>query len=867
MELKEYQIATLEAFVRWRDALAEARAKSDTAIAALQGVGADVPDDVRDYPRSAWQRLAESGGVAQTAGPYASRTDDAARPIPHVCFKVPTGGGKTLLAAAALERLNRQTGLTLWITPTRAIYEQTKAAFKNREHPYRQMLERASGGRVKLLEKDDPFTRADAANYLCVMLLMLPAANRQKGREFLRMFRDSGHYPTLFPDSDDTLGDGKMLSRYPDVERLCVNPGCPSRQDRKCECRCGEKWKTGPVKRSLFNVFKMLRPVVVLDEAHKAYGAKKQESNEEFVRSVSRIDPSLVIELSATPNRGISNLLVDITGEELKNEEMIKLPVQVKSSTNADWRTTLAGAHDELERLQAEGVSLQMSEGRYIRPIAVVRVERTGKEQRDGERIHSEDVREYLVRGLEVSAEAVAVKSSEMDELRGKDLLSEFSPVRWIITKAALMEGWDCPFAYVLVMLDNTRAQKALTQLVGRVMRQPHARRTGREALDQCYVYCCNTDVGVAVTQVKNGLEQEGLTGLGDAVLSDSPDFQRVPFQRRASFRNRDIFLPLVLHQDGADWRELDYQRHILPGVDWEAIEAPDPQSSLAEPARWQSATVDVGDIPPAYHGEQELYIDKTVRISWFARRLSDVVPNPWQAARISRQLVEKLREAGNADEEIHDRRSYLASALREDVIAAVETDAERFFRDKLGRREIRFDLQAGQPNFQMVDTYEIPAPGGPGGLLARNDHQPVQLSLFEPVYESQFDTTLERNFARYLDEQKALQWWHRVAVRQRGDYYLRGWKPDRIWPDFVAMGGETNGKPHVLVFETKGEHLRGNPDTDYKRKVLDTLENAFNFGKMTVRDGPAKGTFRLVFNENDFPEALSNLQHAYSAP
>ena len=97
-------------------------------------------------------------------------------------------------------------------------------------------------------------------------------------------------------------------------------------------------------------------------------------------------------------------------------------------------------------------------------------------------------------------------------------------------------------------------------------MRQPHARRTHREALDQCYVYCCNVDVGTAVSQVKNGLEQEGLSGLGDMVLSDSPDFVRVPFQRREKFRTTDIFLPLVLHKDGAEWRELDYQRHVLPG-------------------------------------------------------------------------------------------------------------------------------------------------------------------------------------------------------------------------------------------------------------------------------------------------------------
>ena len=744
MELKNYQLAVLDAFVRWRDVLSDAQVKSETAITALEGVDAAVPEDVRNYPKSAWQSLGQSGGVAESTGIYTSRTDDAGRPIPHVCFKVPTGGGKTLLAAAALERLNRQTGLTLWITPTRAIYEQTKTALRNRDHPYRQMLERASGGRVKLLEKEDLFTRSDVANYLCVMLLMLPAANRQKGREFLRMFRDSGRYPTFFPDTDDALGDAKLLNEYPHLERTSEN---------------------GPVKHSLFNVFKMLRPVVVLDEAHKAYGAKKREANEEFVRSVNRLDPSMVIELSATPNRGISNLLVDITGVELKQEEMIKLPVRVKSSTNADWHSTLAEAHDELERLDAEGVSLQMSEGRYIRPIAVVRVERTGRDQRDGERIHAEDVREYLVQSLGVSAEAVAVKSSEMDELRGLDLLSEFSQVRWIITKAALMEGWDCPFAYVLVMLDNTQAQRALTQLVGRVMRQPHAQRTGREVLDQCYVYCCNVDVGVAVAQVKNGLEQEGLTGLGDAVLSDSLDFQRIPFQWREAFRNEDVFLPLVLHRNGSDWGELDYQRHILPGVDWQDIEAPDPQRSFPERARWQWATVDVGQTLPVFHAERELYIDKTVRISWYARRLADVIPNPWQAGRISRQLVEKLRAAGDSDEEIHDRRSYLAFALREYVTNAVETQAEAVFRHKLSAGDIRFDLEAGQPNFRMVDTYEISAPGGLGGLLARRDHKPMQISLFEPVYERQFDTELERNFARYLDEQKALQWWHRIAV------------------------------------------------------------------------------------------------------
>ena len=840
MELKEYQTRALEAFSRWLAALDDARRASAAGIEALRKAGVEVPADLRNYPGSAWEKLARTGEVAAGVGSYAGRTADAGFPIPHACFKVPTGGGKTLLAAAALERMNRPAGLTLWITPTRAIYQQTRTALRNREHPYRQMLERASGGRVRMLEKDDPFTAADVAHYLCVMLLMLPAANRRKGREFLRMFRDSGRYPTLFPDSDDLLGDGRLLRDYPDLERAS---------------------ERGPVKHSLFNVFKMLRPVVVLDEAHKAYG--KPAAAQEFVRSINRLDPSLVIELSATPALGVSNLLVDVSGVDLKQEEMIKLPVRVESFTNADWRHVLGEAAEELDRLQADAESLQMSEGRYVRPIAVVRVERTGKAQRDGERIHAEDVREHLIRNLGVPAEAVRVKSAENDEIGKEDLLSEYSPVRWIITRAALMEGWDCSFAYLLVMLDTTRAQRALTQLVGRVMRQPHARRTGRERLDRCAVYCLNVDVADAVQQIRKGLEQEGLTGLGDEVTGSGGDrLQLVQVRRRERFRGDDIFLPRVLHRDGAGWRGLDYHRDILPAIAWERIEPPDPADSLPIAARRETANVDLGaDAAVTARGaSQDLPVDKSVRLSWFVRRLADVVPNPWHTAGMARRLLERLREAGEEEAGIYDRRSQLAAALREAVIDSVERMAERVFRDKLAQGEIRFDLDAHLPRYRMRESFELPVAESDRTLQRLG--RPLQLSLFEPVFERQFDTELERRFAYYLDERKALRWWHRVAARQQGEYHLRGWRRERIYPDFIAMAGEIDGKPHLLVFETKGEHLRGNPDTTYKDKVLKTLEQAFNVGRMQVRDGPAKGTFRLIFNEAEFPQALSNVNH-----
>ena len=294
------------------------------------------------------------------------------------------------------------------------------------------------------------------------------------------------------------------------------------------------------------------------------------------------------------------------------------------------------------------------------------------------------------------------------------------------------MEGWDCPFAYLLVMLDNTRAQKAITQLVGRVMRQPHAHRTERDALDRCYVYCWNADVGTAVQHVKNGLEQEGLTGFGDEVIAASSELKRMEVSRRERFRGRNIFLPKVLHRDGDEWVELDYGKHILSEVEWDAIRAPDEaQQTFADAAQRQSASVDVGEVAAVFHESRELYIDKTVSVSWFARRLSDIVPNPWQAARVASLLIERMRADGQSDNEMYDRRSHLAYILREHVKCELEKLSEAIFKRKLETKKIRFDLEAGHPNFKLEESYTIPVTDDLS-LLARNDGKPAQLSLFE---------------------------------------------------------------------------------------------------------------------------------------
>ena len=863
MQLKDYQRDALEVFDAWLKLLADSWEESDKATTALRNVGISPTPEQANFPKLAWEKLRGQGLLPLTSvnTPYVSRTigeNDDDEPLPHVCLKVPTGGGKTLMAAATVERYLRKatnpTGLLLWIVPSKAIFQQTKASLWNREHPYRQMLERASGGRVKVLEKDSDFTSRDFENYLCVMLLMLPSANRQRNKDFLRMFRDSGRYPGFFPEEGDLLAEGRFQTEHPSLERDTAS---------------------NVVKHSLFNVFKICRPIVILDEAHKAYGTKIERSRE-YARAINRVDPRLVIELSATPKHEISNVLVDISGQQLQNEQMIKLPIEVTTRTGIDdWRDTLNRAQEKLNQLTSEASELEAAQGRYVRPIGLVRVKYTGKKQRNGFDVHAEDVREHLIGQGEVS-EAVRVKSADVDELGREDLLDPLnrSQVRWIITKDALKEGWDCSFAYVLVLLDNTQAKTALTQMVGRVLRMPEARATDNNALDRCYVYCHNVGVGNAIENVRRGLEHEGLGDLRGIVTHDGQsELKQVSLNRRLELRGQSIYLPKVLHRNESrdpEWRDLDYDKDILASIDWETIEIGDIQSAFGDSARERTAFVDLKD-QVTNHVDREIQIDKTLEITYFARRLSSEVPNPWRAAGLANSALARLKKEGLDEDVLFDQRANLAQRMREDIQASIDQAAEMIFKQKLKNNEIRFSLDTDKANYKVPDVLQVAVPEDAPFLSGSSGY--IQKYLFDTPFDCEFDSDLERRFARYLDDLSAIRWWHRVATRQRGEYFIRGWRQNRIFPDFVAVAEkpiDNKDQPafqQVLIYETKGEHLQNMDDTQYKEKVLDLLENALTddktladsgeeFGEMTIRSGQPSGAFRIVSAQR-FREAV----------
>ena len=869
MELKDYQEGVLERLSKYLEVLKEKKQDALDLAEARKKRGSSVDwtliSSEFNFCGRAWDELNEkrllpfiSTKHGNSIAPYKDRLSGIDRPVPNICLKVPTGGGKTLLGAGAIERINtdffeQNTGFVLWIVPSDAIYKQTLKALSDRESLYRQILDRASLGKVKILQKTDSFHPQDVNQFLCVMLLMLQSAGRES-KETLRMFKDSGKFPYFFPEVDDYYKNKELLG-------LCKNLDTYGPLDSDFA-----GFGNISLKHSLGNVLKLIQPLVVIDEGHRAY-------TENAKKTLMNFNPRFILELSATPNKNEhhSNVLVSVSGEELKKEEMIKLPINIYNLESGDWKKTLSKSHEILQSLSKDTAKLQKKESRYIRPIMLIRVERTGKDQREKGFIHSEDVREYLINNFSIDPQEIRVKSSSKDELGNEDLLSEYSKVRYIITKEALKEGWDCPFAYILTILSKTKAPVAIEQMIGRVLRQPSTRRTGIESLNQCYVVCMDQDVALAVDGVKKGLQKEGMDGLAGDIKTpeDTKSVKNIKIKRRKAFRGLKIFLPKVLHRSKEGLKELSYEGDLLQCIDWSKLRF-NKELSLDDKVPDVSHTqVDIKkqlELIDSYRGSEEQSLeDVDMEFGFMCQRLSDIIPNPWDAGVTVNRALSSLKKKYET-ERIYTNRFYILDALRNDLQNQISQKTEKTFREKLKNNKILFQLvSAGDPdlNWEMAETLNLSV-REESQVLRKKNNKGIQLSLFEDVYEEEFKfNNLEKNVAWYLDEDSAIKWWHRIIEKQ--DWHLQGWQKNKIYPDFlVCLKSSTKGHASFSILETKGEHLIGNADTEYKRKLFDLFTEystkAIDAGSIEIQD--QKMTFDLVL-ETEWKETLNKIFRA----
>lgn len=415
--------------------------------------------------------------------------------VSNVCYKVPTGGGKTLLGCASIKPIfeslpEKKIRAVVWLVPTESILTQTLAALQDPHHPYRQRLNSDFSGKVEVYSKEEllagqNFSPAVVAGQLSIMVLSYDSFKKRDSD--LRAYQANGnleHFEALF---------GSPLTPIPDADSS-----------------------------SLFQIINNLNPVTIVDESHHARTTLSLDMLKNF-------NPSFVLDLTATPKKD-ANIISFVEALELKNEDMVKLPVIVYNRPSQDL--VVSQAITIRNSLEEKAKESYLATGTYIRPIVLFQAEPKLK----NDTATFTKTKEKLIEAG-IPEEQIAIKTSTVNDLINVDLMSQDCPIRYVITVNALKEGWDCPFAYVLASLANKSSSVDVEQILGRILRLPGAQRQPDEILNIGYVLTSSQNFTDTLNNVVKGLNKAGFTSKDyrvavDDILEDTDEELVVDEQR-----------------------------------------------------------------------------------------------------------------------------------------------------------------------------------------------------------------------------------------------------------------------------------------------------------------------------------------------
>lgn len=679
---------------------------------------------------------------------------------PYVCIKMPTGGGKTLVACHILGSLMQKhmpdrdrRGIVVWLVPTDAIKAQTLSALKDRRHPYRAALDGFFPDGVVILDSSEAgsIKRSDISDNLCVIVATF-GVFRIENKDSRKAYEQNGGLLEHFrhaPSAGLILGEGGR-----------------------------------PVE-SLVNVIRINRPIVIIDEGHNAKTSLSR-------RMLADLRPRFLLEYTATPREG-SNVLVDVPAQRLKEEGMVKLPVKLKNF--AQWQSALQEGISRRALLERAAARERRLTGEYVRPIALIQAE---QEKASKDRIHVGQVRRHLTDACRVPADQIAVRTGRTNDLRGVNLRSRRCPIRYIITVHALKEGWDEPFAYVLVTVANVKARVYVEQTLGRVLRLPNQQKKRNAELNRSYVCTSSEKFADALNALETGLVLNGYSGR-DIMPAGGPKPDHVYGK---AVEGQDITLACIA-VDRPRLRRLSFDDDLM-GRGFRLHEQEIGVVRLEEAGENMAITVDVeGD-----------------GLTRYGQRTLDVAfqDTSFDEGRLVNWLDRNVRRAEYSQ---RDKRKYLARFVRAQLDGGVPlhalVSARYTLRDLIGDHidglesswaEGQFDRMARSGGLVMDRVFYTTAE-------TFESHDVSDIAFQKHLYERAGSMNAEEaDFARRIDNLENIAVWHRNVARR--DFYIQGWRRARFYPDFVLKA--ESGR--LAVIEYKGEHLLSSPDTLYKERL-----------------------------------------------
>lgn len=409
--------------------------------------------------------------------------------VPHICIKVPTAGGKTFIACNSIKTIfdafaYDKPKAVVWLVPSITILDQTIKNLKDSNHPYRQKINTHFGNKVEVFDKaallqGSGFTATSVKEQLNIFVLSFDSI-RTANKDGRKVFEQNGYLQSF----EALLGKDEEIS--------------------------------------LMKVIQHLNPMVIVDESHNA-------ETELSVDMLTAFNPCFILDLTATPRKN-SNIISFIDALELKKENMVKLPVIVYN--HQDKTEVINSALQLQKRLELQAIEEENEGGKYIRPIVLFQAQpKNGKDflNAEEEKSNVQKLKDKLIE-LKIPAEQIKIKTANINEIKGIDLMGKNCEVRYIITINALKEGWDCPFAYILASLADKSSAVDVEQILGRVLRQPYVRKHKFPLLNLSYVLTASSKFLDTLDNIVKGLNRAGFSAK-DYKLADQTQLEEAKKQ------------------------------------------------------------------------------------------------------------------------------------------------------------------------------------------------------------------------------------------------------------------------------------------------------------------------------------------------
>ncbi len=696
--------------------------------------------ELKKYQQTALEKLKEYLKLLEKFGPkmafmsvveepYKSTSFDE---IPFVCVKIPTGGGKTVVAANSIgliystilkHKMDR--GIVMWFVPSEAIKTQTLNKLKDRKDWHRQILDESFENGVRIFSNEEALRirKEDVEDNLCIVISSLDAFRKEKSlQKKYKVYQENGQLLNFF----ENIGDDSLL----------------------------EKDESGVII-SLANVIRMYNPLIVIDEGHRT----QTPLSVDFLKE---LNPSFIIEYTATPRDG-SNILVDISAADLKTEQMVKIPIVLESSNH--WEQSLTRGLDKREELEK---LTKKNKGEYIRPIALIQAQSNSQTQNN---VTVEVVKEQLLK-MKIPEDQIAIKISGKNELEGVNLFSNKCPIKYIITVNALAEGWDCSFAYVLISLANIGARIAVEQIIGRIIRMPYAKRKEVEDLNRSFVFASARNFNEAADEIIKGLVSNGFSKAD--LINGSDKDQKDPLEISRTFK-QDFAVPMMALDGepltfeeliGADFslakQEAEFNFDVHFDNDGRAI-------IDIEGDHWKQGHQQVLNLPYRLKNATQKEL-----VQWLDKKLRFTLLEQSDKVKFLDKAISHLLKTRSLTE-LSINRYVLCDKLSEVIEGILKDYAKKHFDDLLKKKKVSTKPFKTFPETITVDKVL------PKDFNKNYYPQVGKLNKEEENFVSRLD----------LDTLPNVEFW--IRNREKLDFYLQGWQKNKFYPDFVALTKKDN--------------------------------------------------------------------------